>query len=301
MISLTRPVRDASPPAIQQPATSHLRMTMNLRPPPLPDTDATADDDVTVLSISQATAATFTDLFIGLAFLCFIQTGSKRVACPVNGEIVGSEGDLLVFPPGSIVTLENRPMLNATYRAEGAYFVPELLDVVFPERPNPSRPAGIQVIRAEPARPHALLGLIKATLAEKDLPAPVRRHRLLEPLIWLRHQGVRLPPQAARQPMLQVRRLIETDLSRPWRIADVAGHFAMSEATLRRWLGTSSPGFASILHKTRLERGLALLQTTSLPISQIALECGFRTQSHFADSFRKRFGIKPSSIRSSGH
>jgi transcriptional regulator GlxA family with amidase domain len=46
-----------------------------------------------------------------------------------------------------------------------------------------------------------------------------------------------------------------------------------------------------------LEYGLSLLQTTDMQISQIALECGFKTPSHFSDSFRKRFNIAPKMIR----
>ena len=53
---------------------------------------------VSIFPITQATAATFTDLFIGVTFLCFICAGSKRVVCPVNGEFVGEAGDLLIFP-----------------------------------------------------------------------------------------------------------------------------------------------------------------------------------------------------------
>lgn len=268
---------------------------MNLHSRPMEEASETSG--VTLLSISQATAATFPDLFIGLAFLCFIEVGSKRVTCPVNGEIIGCEGDLLVFPPGSIVTLENRPVLNATYRAEGVYFTQELLDSVFPEQHPRSAPSGIHIIRAEPHRPGAILDIIRETLSATDLPPAIRRHRLLEPLIWLRHQGVRLPAQADHQPMIRLRHLLETDLSHPWRASEVADHFAMSEATLRRWLGRSEQGFSKILQNTRLEKGLALLQTTGLPVSQIALECGFKTQSHFSDAFRKRFGIQPRAIR----
>lgn len=268
---------------------------MNLHSRPMEEASETSG--VTLLSISQATAATFSDLFIGLAFLCFIEVGSKRVTCPVNGEIIGCEGDLLVFPPGSIVTLENRPVLNATYRAEGVYFSQELLDSVFPEQHPRSTPSGIHIIRAEPHRPGAILDIIRETLSATDLPPAIRRHRLLEPLIWLRHQGVRLPAQADHQPMIRLRHLLETDLSHPWRASEVADHFAMSEATLRRWLGRSEQGFSKILQNTRLEKGLALLQTTGLPVSQIALECGFKTQSHFSDAFRKRFGIQPRAIR----
>jgi transcriptional regulator GlxA family with amidase domain len=98
-------------------------------------------------------------------------------------------------------------------------------------------------------------------------------------------------------PINQVRSLIETDLSYPWMAAEVAAHFAMSEATMRRWLSKTGQGFARILLYTRLEWGLSLLQTTDAQVSQIALDCGFKTPSHFSDAFRKRFGIKPKDIR----
>ncbi len=254
--------------------------------------------EVSILPITQATAATFTDLFIRLTFLCFIRSGTKRVICPVNGELIGEEGDLLIFPPGSMVTLENRPVLNASYRADGVYFTHDLVDAVFADQRSPNAPPGIQILRAAFHRPSDMLGLIKDTLDNGSLPPPIRQHRLLEPLIWLRHNGVHLLTRDEEQPLSKVRRLIEADVGHPWRIPDVAGHFAMSEATFRRWLAKSGHGFSRILLNTRLEKGLTLLQTTDLSISQIALECGFKTPSHFSDSFRKRFGIKPKMIRS---
>jgi AraC-like DNA-binding protein len=256
------------------------------------------EDAVSILTITQATAATFADLFIRLTFLCFVHSGSKRVVCPINGEMIGQEGDLLIFPPGWMMTLENRPLLNASYRAEGVYFAHELIETVYADQPQRGGPIGLQIVRASPHKPFEILGLIQETLGDETLPWPVRQHRLLEPLIWLRHHGIRLPIQDDERPFNKLRNLIETNPGRPWRAAEVANHFAMSEATFRRWLARSGYGFSKILQNTRLERGLTLLQTTGIPVSQIALECGFRTPSHFSDSFRKRFGIKPTAIRS---
>lgn len=263
--------------------------------PPAP---APPPDDVSILTIAQATAATFSDLFIRQTFLCFIRAGTKRVVCPVAGEIIAAPGDLLIFPPNSTVTLENRPVLNKNYRADGVCYAEELIDTVFTDRRPQAGPVGFQILRADPHRPEAVLELIQETLGRTDLPPPIRRHRLLEPLIWLRHHGVRLPVGNDDQPLGKLRGLLETDLSHPWRISDAASHFAMSVATLRRWLTRSGHGFAKILLNTRLETGLALLQTTDQPISQIALACGFKTPSHFSDAFKKRFGIRPNAIRS---
>ena len=253
--------------------------------------------DVSMLSISQATTATFTDLYFQRTFLFFIQVGSKRVLCPINGELIGHSNDVMIFPPGSMVTLENRPVLDADYRATGICFPHHMIKAVFSNKNSNTEPIGIQLVQDCADQSLQVLNTIEATLNDSKLPAPIRQHRLLEPLIWLKYNGIYLSPQEKEKPLSNVRRLIETDLSHPWRSSEVAEHFAISEATMRRWLAKSGQGFSKILQNTRLEHGLSLLQSTDVPISDIALSCGFKTPSHFSDSFRKRFGIKPSEIR----
>lgn len=252
---------------------------------------------VSIFPITQATTATFADLYFRLTFFFFIQHGEKQVETPTQGEMLGSEGDLMIFPPGAMVTMVNRPVLDKAYRALGVCFSHDLIDAVFADAPSPKNATDVQIVRAAAHNPNSILSLIQENLANENLPEPVRRHRLLEPLIWLRAQGVILPTTAEEQPISKVRRLIETDLSHAWMADEVAKHFAMSEATMRRWLSKSGQGFAKILLHTRLERGLSLLQTTDQPISRIALDCGFKTPSHFSDAFRIRFGIKPRDIR----
>jgi len=259
--------------------------------------EAVANPGVSLLPISQATTATFTDLYIQHTLLVFIQMGSKRVLCPLNGELIGQAEDVLIFPQGSMVTMENRPLLGHNYQAMGVFFPPPMLEEVFSHEKATPQSSGIQMLAACTEQAHPILNSIQATLNDKTLPEPLKQHRLLEPLIWLKHHGVHLSPHGEEKPLSRVRRLIETDLSHPWRSREVADHFAISEATLRRWLSKSGQGFSKILQNTRLEHGLSLLQSTEIPISHISLDCGFKTPSHFSDSFKKRFGIKPSEIR----
>ncbi|MEM8812438.1 MAG: AraC family transcriptional regulator [Pseudomonadota bacterium] len=256
-------------------------------------------DQVAIYQITQATTATFADLYLRLAFLFFIQTGSKRVVTPTR-ELIGDEGDLLIFPPAMMVTMENRPFLDQSYRALGVSLPDDLIRQVFADNPLPDRQLDVQILRADPHRPADLVPIIRDTLDNTSLPEVIRRHRLLEPLIWLKEQGVHLAPSFDRSPLSRVRRLVETDLSHSWRAGEVAEHLAMSEPTMRRWLAGSGQGFSKILLYTRLEHGLSLLQTSDVPISEIALECGFKTPSHFSDAFRKRFGIAPKQIRKAG-
>jgi AraC-like DNA-binding protein len=255
------------------------------------------DSKVSIFTISQATTATFVDLYFRLTFFFFIQRGSKHVKTPNQGEMFGEEGDLMIFPPASMVTMVNRPVLGEDYRALGVCFTHDLIDAVYGDRPTPPEAKGVQIVPASTPHLADILALIQATVNDAALPKIVRQHRLLEPLIWLREQGVYLSTQVQDQPISRVRSLIETDLSHPWMAEEVAEHFAMSEATMRRWLSKQGQGFAKILLHTRLEHGLSLLQTTNAQVSQIALDCGFKTPSHFSDAFRKRFGIKPKDIR----
>lgn len=257
---------------------------------------ASATSSVFVLSISQAITATFTDLYFQHTFLFFIQVGSKRVLCPINGELIGHAEDVMIFPPGAMVTMENRPVLGDDYRATGVCFPRHMIEAVFSNKKSRAESTGIQIVQASAGQSFQILNAIQATLDDTEIPEPIRQHRLLEPLIWLKYHGVYLSSHEE-EPLSKVRRLIETDLSHPWRSSEVADYFAISEATMRRWLTKSGQGFSKILQNTRLEHGLSLLQSTDIPISEIAFDCGFKTPSHFSDSFKKRFGIKPSEIR----
>ena len=53
----------------------------------------------------------------------------------------------------------------------------------------------------------------------------------------------------------------------------------------------------SFIRQVRLYRAKALLETTELPIAEIAYETGFSDPSYFARVFRKEFGTPPSALR----
>ena len=258
------------------------------------------DRKVILLPISQATSATFTDIYIKNTSLFFIENGSKRAEYSGGSELIGEAGDVMIFPPDSIVTMENRTWSGADYRAVGVAFEHAMVEQVFPDLLPKEVAQQAQVISPAADVRDFMLGTIKDTLADTQLPTPVLEHRLLEPLIWLKTMGIRLSPLKDNSPLGKVRALIETNLTHAWRSKEVAEHFAMSEATMRRWLAQSGGSFSRILTNTRLERGLTLLQTTEYPISMIAMDCGFKTPSHFSESFKTRFGIQPKVLRSSG-
>ncbi len=54
---------------------------------------------------------------------------------------------------------------------------------------------------------------------------------------------------------------------------------------------------AHLLRTFRLQKAKALLATSALNISQVALEVGFKDLAHFSRSFHQEFGVSPSEIR----
>lgn len=58
--------------------------------------------------------------------------------------------------------------------------------------------------------------------------------------------------------------------------------------------------FGEYLRSRRLECAHRLLADTELSISEIARESGFRTMSHFSETFRRRYGVTPTEFRRGG-
>ena len=67
---------------------------------------------------------------------------------------------------------------------------------------------------------------------------------------------------------------------------------------LRQRLQDEDSNVTACLREVRLELGLSLLQTTEIPVGQIAQRCGYESHSRFTAAFRSRFGLSPSSVRS---
>jgi AraC family transcriptional regulator len=100
-----------------------------------------------------------------------------------------------------------------------------------------------------------------------------------------------------------------------WQAVKVAAHIdanlarAPSVAELARVLGYSVSHFARVFTTThgvpparfvvrrRIERGSRLLRETALPVSAVALACGFADQGHFCRQFRSVLAATPARWR----
>ena len=98
----------------------------------------------------------------------------------------------------------------------------------------------------------------------------------------------------------RVQEYVAANLSRDIALPDLAtiacmsiGHF------LRAFRAASGTTPHHYVLEQRLRKASSLLRTTTLPVSRIATECGFKTPSHLSSRFRARIGASPSQYRAS--
>ncbi|MBQ7841249.1 MAG: AraC family transcriptional regulator [Lachnospiraceae bacterium] len=86
----------------------------------------------------------------------------------------------------------------------------------------------------------------------------------------------------------------------PLTVQAIAQHCSLSSSHFYRiFLATVHTTPNAYLTTLRLSAAKSLLATTSLPLSVIASQCGFSSQSYFSDCFRKNFGVSPREFRNS--
>lgn len=256
---------------------------------------------VTTFSINQATTHKFRDLYIANTMLVLIESGSKCVKPDDVTQLEAREGELLIFPSGTFITIENRTISGRDYVAHCISYPDDMIETIFDKTAQiHDNPSAIYV-GACPQPFKALLKTISKIEHNPSLPKEIVRYRQLEPLMWLKSMGVMLTTPIERTLDRRLRDLITTDLAHKWRVEMVATSLGFSEPTFRRRLQKLNTSFSEVLMTVRLEQALSLLQTTNQSISMIAETCGFSTPSHFSDVFKARFDISPKHIRQSNH
>ena len=129
------------------------------------------------------------------------------------------------------------------------------------------------------------------------------RAKLIELIVFLSRAYTEAPTTEA-DALLRVGQVIgalENDVDRPWALTDLLSVAHMSRSNLmrvfRRATGQSPIDY---LIRLRIQKAMALLRDTGLPITDIALQTGFSDSNYFTRQFRKATGETPSAFRKTG-
>jgi len=98
--------------------------------------------------------------------------------------------------------------------------------------------------------------------------------------------------------ILKVIRLIESNITEPAKVPEIARHIGLSQRQLERYfrrdLGCSLVQFSQLL---RLQYARVLLISTNMSVRETSAASGFNSMSHFSFAFSKCFGKTPSQYR----
>lgn len=144
-----------------------------------------------------------------------------------------------------------------------------------------------------------ILMRVADAIASPDTSVVLRNHRVIEVLLVLAELGcVIKSPEKLTWPD-RIRRLIAQRPHAAWTVGSLASACHVSPSTLRRRLSESDLTVGSLVREVRLETALLLLQSTNLPIGDIAQRCGYESHSRFSAAFRIRYGFLPSKLTES--
>jgi AraC family transcriptional regulator len=103
-----------------------------------------------------------------------------------------------------------------------------------------------------------------------------------------------LPPRPLRRVLEHMRANLSANLD----LATLAAETGYSRAHfLRTFRAATGQTPHRYLIELRLEKARALIASRSMPLIDIAAECGFSSQAHLTTAFRSRFGVAPSAYR----
>ena len=106
------------------------------------------------------------------------------------------------------------------------------------------------------------------------------------------------PPGLSAKALRGIRDRIEASLETGISLAELAGELGMSRHQFTRAFqrATGMPPYRYLTQR-RIERSKTLLRQSELALVDIALTCGFASQSHFCDRFHASTGVSPGRYR----
>jgi AraC-like DNA-binding protein len=122
-------------------------------------------------------------------------------------------------------------------------------------------------------------------------------------LLWLfSHAGNGIPDpgfnECDRKAIQKARFILERNLEAPPTIGDLAGRVGMSASKFKHLFPKvcGEPPYA-YLRKVRMEKARDLLSRGKMNVTEVSMEVGYSSLSHFAKAFAKHFGVNPSQVR----
>ena len=144
-----------------------------------------------------------------------------------------------------------------------------------------------------------VLGLLKKIVGEYTMDLPISPESLNR-LILLAHDLKEREGMGGEKNSLvsRAKRVVRAGYAGSLRASAIAIQVGVSPEHLsRNFRKATGKTLAEYITVHRLRSALAMLQNTSLPIKQIAAECGFKSVHYFSNRFKKYYASAPGEMR----
>lgn len=208
-------------------------------------------------------------------------------------------GSAIVMVRGSQCDVINDPSTDGRYEALVLQFGDQaMMDFqrTFGEKFGHGETKGSFAVDSSEEFENAVVRAANA-IGRTDVSAQLRGHKVMEVLLMLAELGCILRPRVELLWPDRVRRFIAHRPHAPWTVESLASVCHTSGSTLRRRLAEHDLSVGGLVRDVRLEVAMHLLQTTGLPIGDIAQRCGYESHSRFSAAFKTRYGYSPSYLR----
>lgn len=91
----------------------------------------------------------------------------------------------------------------------------------------------------------------------------------------------------------KIRRIIECDTSKKWKLSTIAKEVCLSEISIRKKLSAENTSFYQILLEVRMKKAAMLILKNELQMSKISCMVGMSSVSHFIKVFNLYYGLTP--------
>jgi AraC-like DNA-binding protein len=228
----------------------------------------------------------------------YIRSGSKRLLRP-NEEVRYQSGEFFLIARGTQWDMLNEVQALGTYSAQVMSFKPELTEQ-FHEHFTQFSTLATLTSCAKIGHDKNIEDTFQRTflsLKNPKISTTLSEHRVFELLLLLAEQGWIFSRSSELSWTERVRRLVSQRPHATWSVKELADSFHLSASSLQRRLENEGCTLSECVREVRLESALLLLQSSSLPISEIAQRSGYASHSRFSAAFRERFGFTPSHLR----
>jgi len=256
--------------------------------------------DIPFSDISVTVTHTLKTVRVRSPGVVWVRAGSKGIITPqrADGQLMVQAGGLCLLGAGHQWDVSNHIGPSGRYTAS-VWAVPEaVLDAFASHYPALAGQPSLNGFATTRAPDDWAQTWERARHAAAQGAATSALHRGVEILLTLAEQRLVFPSRVQLSWTDRVCNLIAQRPHADWSVDALASHFLLSGSTLRQRLQDEDSNVTACLRDVRLELGLGLLQTTDIPVGQIAQRCGYESHSRFTAAFRSRFGLSPSSMRS---